>query len=178
MYSRQMFSVSDDSIASIFRVSQSRHQQKQTAKSGEHRIVRTARRFEWTYRLHLHFQSVRQAKIAARSKPVSFRTIRCYNSRAGGYRDRAVGIATGYVLDDRRVGVRVPVRAKFFSSPRRPNQFWSPPSFLSKGYQGIFFSFGVKRPESETDHSVGTSAEVTNMWIYTSTPHSPYTFMV
>jgi hypothetical protein len=34
-------------------------------------------------------------------------------------RDRAVGIATGYGLDDREVGVRVPVGSKIFSSARR-----------------------------------------------------------
>jgi hypothetical protein len=34
-------------------------------------------------------------------------------------RDSAVGIATGYGLDDKRVGVRVPVGARFFSSPCR-----------------------------------------------------------
>jgi hypothetical protein len=33
-----------------------------------------------------------------------------------------LGIATGYGLDDRGVGVRVPVRSKIFSSPRRPDR--------------------------------------------------------
>jgi hypothetical protein len=37
-----------------------------------------------------------------------------------GSRDSAVGIATGYGLDDRWVGVRVPVGSRIFSSPRRP----------------------------------------------------------
>jgi hypothetical protein len=37
-------------------------------------------------------------------------------------------------------------------------------------------SLGVKRLGCEADHSVPTSAEVKNTWIYTSTP--PYTFMV
>jgi hypothetical protein len=57
--------------------------------------------------------------------------------------DRAVGIATGYGLDGRRVGVRVPVEAGFFFSPRRPDQFWSPPSLLSNGYRGES-ALGVK----------------------------------
>jgi hypothetical protein len=39
-------------------------------------------------------------------------------------RDGAFGIATGYGLDDRGVGVRVPVGARIFSSPRRPDRFW------------------------------------------------------
>jgi hypothetical protein len=37
-------------------------------------------------------------------------------------RDRAVGIATGYGLDDRGVGVQVPVGSRLFSSPRRPDR--------------------------------------------------------
>jgi hypothetical protein len=32
-----------------------------------------------------------------------------------------VGIATSYGLDDRGVGVRVPVRSRIFSSPNRPD---------------------------------------------------------
>jgi hypothetical protein len=40
-------------------------------------------------------------------------------------RDRAVGIATGYGLDDRAVRVRVLVVARMFSSPRRPDRLWS-----------------------------------------------------
>jgi hypothetical protein len=36
--------------------------------------------------------------------------------------DNAVGIATGYWLDDRRVGVRVPVESRISSSPRRPDR--------------------------------------------------------
>jgi hypothetical protein len=45
----------------------------------------------------------------------------------------AVGIATGYGLDDRGVGVLVPI----FSSPRLPCRFWGPPSLLSKGHQEL-----------------------------------------
>jgi hypothetical protein len=45
-------------------------------------------------------------------------------------RDSSVGIATGYGLDDRGVGIRVPVVAKFL--------FWGPPSLLSNGYRGLF----------------------------------------
>jgi hypothetical protein len=37
-------------------------------------------------------------------------------------RDSAVGIATGYGLDDREVGVRVPVGTSMFPSPRRPDR--------------------------------------------------------
>jgi hypothetical protein len=38
-----------------------------------------------------------------------------------------------------------------------------------------FFPRGVKRPESQTDHSPPYSAEVTNVWSYTHLP--TYTFM-
>jgi hypothetical protein len=50
----------------------------------------------------------------------------------------AVGIATGYRLDDRGVGVRVPVRARFFSSLQRPGRLRDPRSLLSKGNMGLF----------------------------------------
>jgi hypothetical protein len=39
-------------------------------------------------------------------------------------RDSAVGIASGYELDGRGVGVRVPVGSRMFSSSRRPDRFW------------------------------------------------------
>jgi hypothetical protein len=38
----------------------------------------------------------------------------------------AVSIVTGYGLDGRVVGVRVTVRAGFFSSPCCPDKFWVP----------------------------------------------------
>jgi hypothetical protein len=34
----------------------------------------------------------------------------------------AVGIATGYGLNNQGVGVRVPVGARIFTSPRRPDR--------------------------------------------------------
>jgi hypothetical protein len=52
--------------------------------------------------------------------------------------DSVVGIATDYSPDDREVGVRVLVGSRIFFSPRRPDQFWSPPSLLSNGYRGLF----------------------------------------
>jgi hypothetical protein len=43
-------------------------------------------------------------------------------------RNSVVCIATGYGLDDRGVGVRVPVELRIFSSPRRPDRLWGPPT--------------------------------------------------
>jgi hypothetical protein len=53
-------------------------------------------------------------------------------------RDSSVGIATGYGVDDRGVGVRVPVGSRIFSSPSRPDRLWGLPSLLSNEYRGLF----------------------------------------
>jgi hypothetical protein len=42
-------------------------------------------------------------------------------------RDSSVSIATGYGMDDRGFGIRVPVKARIFSSPRGPDRFWGLP---------------------------------------------------
>jgi hypothetical protein len=52
-------------------------------------------------------------------------------------RDSAVGIATGYGLDDREVGVRVPVGSRIIS-PCRPDQLWGAPNLLYNGYRELF----------------------------------------
>jgi hypothetical protein len=87
--------------------------------------------------------------------------------------DSAIGIATGYGLEDRGVRVRVPIWSRIFSSPRRPDRFRGPHSLLSSGYRGSFP--GLKRQGREADHSPPTSAEIKKMWIYTST--FPYAFI-
>jgi hypothetical protein len=81
----------------------------------------------------------------------------------------SVGSATGYGLDDRWVGVQVPVGSRIFFSPRRPDRHWGPPNLLSKGCRGAL-SQGVKRPGLEADHSLPASAEVTKIWIYKLIP--------
>jgi hypothetical protein len=49
-----------------------------------------------------------------------------------------VGVATGYRLDERGIGVQVPVGSRIFFSPRRPDRLWGPPNILSSGYGGSF----------------------------------------
>jgi hypothetical protein len=46
-------------------------------------------------------------------------------------RDRAVGTATGYWSDSRKVGVQLSVESRIFTSPRRPG-------LLSNGYRVLF----------------------------------------
>jgi hypothetical protein len=53
-------------------------------------------------------------------------------------RDSAVGIATGYGLDDWEVGVRVPVGSRIITSPCRPDMLWGPPNLLYNGYRELF----------------------------------------
>jgi hypothetical protein len=72
-------------------------------------------------------------------------------------RDSVVSIVTGYGMDDRGAGVRVTVGlTPALGSTQRSIQ-WVP---------------GVKRPGWEADRSPPISAEVKEMWIYTSTPYA------
>jgi hypothetical protein len=91
-----------------------------------------------------------------------------------GSRDSAVGIATGYGLDSREVGVRVPVGARFFRSPSRLHRFWGSAQPPIQWVPGTL-SPEIKLPGREADHSPPSCAEVKSTWIYTSTP--PYAFM-
>jgi hypothetical protein len=86
-------------------------------------------------------------------------------------RSSAVPIATGYGLDDRGFGVRVPLGSRIFSSPCRLDRLWGPLSLLSNAYRGSFP--GVKQQRREADHSPPTTAEVKKTWIYTPTPLTP-----
>jgi hypothetical protein len=75
-----------------------------------------------------------------------------------GSQDSSVGIVSDYGLDDRWVEVRVPVRSRIFSFPRRPDRLWGPIQLVTGD-----LSPGVKRPGLEADHSPPASAEVKKM---------------
>jgi hypothetical protein len=67
------------------------------------------------------------------------KTWSCASARPGAFickvttldrsRDSVVDIATGYGLDDRWVGVRVPVGSTIISSLNRPYRLWVPTSY-------------------------------------------------
>jgi hypothetical protein len=89
-----------------------------------------------------------------------------------GRPDSVVGRATGYGLDDRGVGVRVPVVQEFSLLHVVQTGSGSSPNLLSS--TGAL-SPGIKRPGREADHSPPASAEVKKLWNYTTT--TPYAFM-
>jgi hypothetical protein len=90
-------------------------------------------------------------------------------------RDSVVDIATGYGLDDRGVGVRIPVGTRVFSSPRSPDRFWGSTQPPIQWLLGGVLSSGLMRPGREADISPPAGGEIKKIWIYTST--SPYEFM-
>jgi hypothetical protein len=93
-----------------------------------------------------------------------------FNIRRG---DSKVGIATGYGLDGRRVGVRVPVGSKIYLLQVVRTGSGAHPASYSMGTKGFFPE--EQRPGREADHLPPSSAEVKKTRIYTST--SPYAFM-
>jgi hypothetical protein len=58
--------------------------------------------------------------------------------------------------------------SRSFSSPKRSDLLWTPPSFLVRGIRGSFP--GVERPGRETDLSPSSSAKVRNECSCTSAP--------
>jgi hypothetical protein len=83
-----------------------------------------------------------------------------------------VSIATSCELDERGVGVRVPVGSRIFSMSSRPVLGSTQPPIQ---WVPAALSPRVKRQGRETEHSPPASADVKKMWIYMSTP--PYVFM-
>jgi hypothetical protein len=83
-------------------------------------------------------------------------------------RDSSVGIATGYRLDGRGVGVRVQAWARFFSSPRRRDRFWGLPGLLSIRTGGSFL--GRKSCGAWSRSLIFTWYGSQEWWSYISTP--------
>jgi hypothetical protein len=61
-----------------------------------------------------------------------------YYDTSARTRDSAVGIAINYGLDDRGIGVIVPVGSRIFSSPSRPDWRWVHPTSYPIGTGGSF----------------------------------------
>jgi hypothetical protein len=84
-----------------------------------------------------------------------------------------VGIATGYGLDDRGVGVRVQAESRIFTSPYPPDRLWGPPKLLSNGYRVVF-------PQGKSGKAVKLTTHfqlVPRSRKRESIKHSPYVFM-
>jgi hypothetical protein len=111
---------------------------------------------------------MRRINIATRDKKFCTFPVKNTSDQLCHWHGNVFGMATSYGLDDRGIGVRVPVGLRNFSSPRRPDRLWGPPNLLSSEYRGLI-SLGVKRPGRETDNLPPANAEVEKMWIYTST---------
>jgi hypothetical protein len=71
-------------------------------------------------------------------RPVTGIALPYLSLHEGNSRDSIVGVATGYGLELRGVGVRVPVGARIFPCPSCPARLWGPLSLLSNGYRGLF----------------------------------------
>jgi hypothetical protein len=87
--------------------------------------------------------------------------------------DSVVGIASGYGLDGRGVGVRVPVGHEFSLFHVVQTGSGIHPSYYPTDTGGSFPE--GKAQGRETDRSPPTSSEVKEIWIYTST--TPYAFI-
>jgi hypothetical protein len=74
-------------------------------------------------------------------------------------RDSVVGIITGYLLEDRGIGVRVSVGLKILVSQYRPDSLWGPSNLLVNGYRRLFPP-GVKWQRRDADHLPSTNTEV------------------
>jgi hypothetical protein len=68
--------------------------------------------------------------------------------------DGSDNIETGYGLDS-----RLPARAKYFSTPQRPDRSLDPPSLLHNGYRWI------KSWAHEADHTPPSSAQVVELYL-------------
>jgi hypothetical protein len=120
------------------------------------------------------------ANISARIRQRSHKLCLSNNNNDNNYyyynyesRNSVVGIATGYGLDHRGVGVRVRMGSRIFFFLRCTG--WLGPTQPPIQWVMGTLSPEVKRQGREADHSPPSNAEVKKMWIYTST--TPYVFM-
>jgi hypothetical protein len=131
------------------------------------------RTFSWVFCFHTFVIYVLLSKLKKRiSQPFKTITEFIWLYMYLVSRDSVVGIATSYELDDRRVGVRVPVGPRIFSTSSKPALRSTQPPI--QWVPGALLP-GVKRQGRDADHSPPASAQVKKMWIYISTP--PYAFM-
>jgi hypothetical protein len=84
----------------------------------------------------------------------------------------SVGVANGYGMNDRAVGIRGLIGLRIVSSTRCPDRLWGSPK-PSLHCVTTAISPGVKRPGREADHSLPTSAEVKKIWSIHPLPHTP-----
>jgi hypothetical protein len=118
--------------------------------------------------VEINFEKVKRVNLTQQVTISDFR-IDCWHWISVGIRDNTLSLATGYRLDDRGIGVGVPVGVSISSL-----------QIVQTGSEAHPVTGGpsqwVKRPGAEVDHSPQNSAEVKNTWIYTSTPHTSSCF--
>jgi hypothetical protein len=81
-------------------------------------------------------------------------------------RDSAIGIVTGYGLDDARSWSLGPSRGRLFSFPHHPDLFWRSTSLLTSWYEEFFLWGQSGQGMKLTTYLLW----VKNMWIYVPTP--------
>jgi hypothetical protein len=115
-----------------------RHTKTTFAHSRGSKRVNTSKSRNRCSHLYSTFSCFRTPHWEIKNSLKDFEYILSYTVDPVTSRESAVGIATGYGLDDRAVGVRVPVGQRIFSSARCPDRLWSPRSLLSNGCRGLF----------------------------------------
>jgi hypothetical protein len=105
-------------------------------------------------------QDTSQIQVQSATKIRNWWIVFFIKSGVSESRGSLVGIGSGYELDDRG---SIPGRGwDFSSSPPRSDRFWAHPASYPLGSRGSFP--GVKRRESEANHSPPSSAEVFMAW--------------
>jgi hypothetical protein len=84
-------------------------------------------------------------------------------SQLSRYSNWVTGWTTVKSCFDSRQGMR------YYSSPKRQDKLWGPPSLLFNGYQG-HFPRELSARDTEANHSCPRSTQVKNGWRYISIP--------